>query len=308
MADPLNRRAALRAAVAGLGILTVGCAGNHSSTTGSTTAATPDTHERLSALEKQLSGRLGVCAVDTGSPAGVRYRADERFLLCSTGKTLTVAAVLQQRARQPGLHDRLIRYGPADVLAWAPVTSEHVDSGMTVDALCDAAMTVSDNTAANLLVGLIGGPAAVTAYARSLGDTVSRIDRLEPDLNVTTPGDIRDTSTPAQMATNLRTLVLGDALPAAARERFVSLLKANTTGDKAVRAGVPRQWVVGDKTGSGAQGEYNDVAIAWPPGRAPVIIAVYTAPNDPHLPEDRARQIVAQAATIAGSALVPAGG
>lgn len=188
------------------------------------------------------------------------------------------------------------------------MTAQHVATGMTVNALCDAAITVSDNTAANLLVGLLGGPPVVTAFARSLGDTVSRVDRLEPDLNVTAPGDIRDTSTPEQMALNLRTLVLGDPLPPEQRTRFADLLTANTTGGKTIRAGLPRQWAVGDKTGSGAQGECNDLAIAWPPGRAPIVIAVYTAPDDPHLPEDRARETIARAASMAASALAPAGG
>ncbi|WP_292975450.1 class A beta-lactamase [Mycobacterium sp.] len=301
----MNRRTALRAGFVGVGALAAGC-NRRGAPTASPTVESQ--HDALAALEKQLPGRLGVCALDTGSPASLRYRADERFLMCSTAKTLSVAAVLQRSAREPGLLDRLIRYDQADVLEWAPVTSKHVDTGMTVEALCDAAITVSDNTAANLLVRLLGGPPAVTTFARSLGDNVTRVDRLEPDLNVTAPGDIRDTSTPGQMALNLRTLVLGDPLPPAPRTRFADLLKANTTGGKAIRAGLPRQWVVGDKTGSGAQGESNDLAIAWPPGRAPIVVAVYTAPDDPRVPADRARQIIARAATIAASALAPAGG
>lgn len=218
-------------------------------------------------------------ALDTGSGATVGHRADERFLMCSTAKTLAVAAVLRQNERRPGLVDQVVRYGQADVLEWAPVTAKHVDTGMTVGALCDAAITVSDNTAANLLVGLLGGPPAVTEFARSLGDSITSVDRLEPDLNVTSPGDRRDTSTPAQMAQNLRGLSLGDGQHADARDRLVALLKANTTGGQCIRAGLPQNWVVGDKTGSGAQGESNDIAIVWPPGRPPLAIAVYTDPT-----------------------------
>ena len=240
-------------------------------------------------------------ALDTGSQATVGYRADERFLMCSTAKTLTVAAVLRQR---PTMLDQVVRYTRSDLLEWAPVTSKHVDTGMTVDALCDAAITVSDNTAANLLVRLLGGPPAVTAFARSLGDTVTRVDRLEPDLNVTTPGDPRDTSTPAQMAQDLRALALGDALPPGMRERFTALLKANTTGGQCIRAGLPQGWVVGDKTGSGSQGESNDIAVAWPPGRAPLVVAIYTSPGDSHLPTERAHHVIAQAASVAAAALV----
>ncbi|WIM87174.1 class A beta-lactamase [Candidatus Mycobacterium wuenschmannii] len=267
----MNRRSALRAGLMGAGVLAVGC--THHDPAPSPPA--PD----FTALETQLSGRLGVFALDTGSGATVGHRADERFLMCSTAKTLAVAAVLRQNERRPGLVDQVVRYGQADVLEWAPVTAKHVDTGMTVGALCDAAITVSDNTAANLLVGLLGGPPAVTEFARSLGDSITSVDRLEPDLNVTSPGDRRDTSTPAQMAQNLRGLSLGDGQHADARDRLVALLKANTTGGQCIRAGLPQNWVVGDKTGSGAQGESNDIAIVWPPGRPPLAIAVYTDPT-----------------------------
>ncbi|MCV7229368.1 class A beta-lactamase [Mycolicibacterium komossense] len=297
----LTRRSALHA---GLTALTAVAAGS-ALPRAQAAPASPDPHHQLAAVEQKLRGRLGVYAVDTASGASVGYRADERFLLCSTGKALTVAAILQRSEADPGLLDLVIAYGPADVLAYAPVTSLHVDQGMTVAALCDAAITVSDNTAANLLVALLGGPAAVTAFARSLGDNVTRIDRIEPDLNVAAPGDLRDTSTPAQMANNLRTLALGDALAPGPRDTLVGLLKANTTGDNTIRAGVPHGWVVGDKTGSGAQGESNDIAVVWPPDRAPLVIAVYTAPADPHPATEQSHAIIAQAAGIAATALVP---
>jgi beta-lactamase class A len=293
----VNRRTALRLGLTSFGALAAGCAQNPTTPTPSA----PD----FAALEKQLPGRLGVFALDTGSRATVGYRSDERFLMCSTAKTLAVAAVLQQSEHRPGLLSQVIRYQQADVLEWAPVTAKHVDTGMTVDALCDAAITVSDNTAANLLVRLLGGPASVTAFARSLGDTITRADRLEPDLNVTSPGDLRDTSTPAQMAADLRALALGDVLQPGTRERLTQLLKANTTGVQCIRAGLPQHWVVGDKTGSGAQGESNDVAVAWPPGRAPLVLAIYTSPDDPHVPADQAKRVIARAAGIAASALVP---
>jgi beta-lactamase class A len=293
----LSRRAALQAGVLALTAVAAGCA---------TRVAFADTVSDFAAVERRLNGRLGVYALDTGSGASVGYRADERFLLCSTGKALTVAAVLQRSEGDPALLDRVITYSQADVLVYAPVTSLHVADGMTVAALCEAAINVSDNTAANLLVGLLGGPPAVTAFARSLGDNVTRVDRIEPDLNVTSPGDFRDTSTSAQMATNLHTLVLGDALAPGPRDQLAGLLKANTTGDKSIRAGVPRDWVVGDKTGSGAQGESNDIAVVWPPNRAPLVIAVYTSPSDPHIAKDQSYAVIAQAAKIAVEALLPA--
>jgi len=269
----------------------------------STASTGADARQALAAVEARMPGRLGVYALDTATGATVAYRADDRFLLCSTGKTLTVAAVLRAGAQDRSLLDRVIRYGPDDVLAWAPETSKHVDAGMTVDALCAAAITVSDNTAANLLVKLMGGPAAITQFARSLGDDITRIDRVEPDLNVTSPGDLRDTSTPARMAENLRVLTLEDALPPEARMHLTDLLVANTTGGQAIRAGLPSGWKVGDKTGSGAQGESNDIAVAWPPGRAPLVISVYTSPTDPKLPAEQAHQVIAEATSIAVQAL-----
>jgi beta-lactamase class A len=293
----MNRRTLLGMGVAGLGVVAVGHTVAH--------AQGPAAYDSLTQLERRMQGRLGVYALDTATGASLRYRADERFLLCSTGKTLTVAAVLRQSEVEPGLLDRVIHYGPSDVLSYAPVTSQHVTEGMTVAALCDAAITVSDNTAANLLVEMIGGPAAVTAFARTLGDDVTRIDRLEPDLNVTTPGDPRDTSTPEQMAKNLQTLVLGDALSDVSRQRLTDLLEANTTGDQTIRAGLPGDWTVGDKTGSGAQGENNDLAVAWPPSAKPLIIAVYTSPRDPGIAVDESHRVIAEAARIAAAALTP---
>jgi beta-lactamase class A len=299
----VSRRSILGVGLAGIATLAVGC----STTETATSAQTVDPRlvaagDDLARAEQRFAGRLGVHAVDTGSGARVTHRGDERFLMCSTGKVLTVAGIQRMAAVQADLLDRRVHYGASDVLEWAPTTSTHVRDGMTVAQLCDAAITVSDNTAANLLVGLLGGPAAVTAFARSLGDEITRVDRLEPDLNVTSPGDTRDTSTPAQMASNLRSLLLGSALPAQGRDRLTDLMRRNTTGAQAIRAGVPSDWTVADKTGTGAQGEHNDVAVVWPPGRAPIVVAVYTAPDDHANPSGQA--IIAEATRIATSTLV----
>jgi beta-lactamase class A len=304
----VSRRAVLGAAVAGFSVaaLTAGCATPRTSQPASTRAPAVDpalqsAGDDLARVERRFAGRLGVCVVDTGSDARVSHREDERFLLCSTGKTLTVAAIQRMAAGQPDLLDRTVRYDASDVLEWAPTTSHHVADGMTVAELCEAAITVSDNTAANLLVGLLGGPAAVTAFARSLGDQFTRVDRLEPDLNVSSPADLRDTSSPAQMATDLRDLLLGSALPSAGRDRLTDWMLHNTTGARAIRAGIPADWAVADKTGTGAQGEHNDVAVVWPPGRAPWVIAVYAAPDDHANPSTQ--DVIADAARIAVSAL-----
>jgi beta-lactamase class A len=294
----------------GLSAVLVGCAPDRTPaaapppSTTTVPARVVSAEAALAALETKFGGRLGVYAVDTGDGTAVRHRADERFLMCSTHKALAVSAILRLSARQPGLLDRVIHYDRSKLLSYAPVTSQHVADGMTVSELCQAALTVSDNTAANLLVELLGGPTAMTAFVRTLGDPITRMDRLEPDLNVTAPGDERDTSTPAAMATDLRALALGNGLDPAGRDLLVGWMKACATGGKLIRAGLPVGWQVGDKTGSGAQGEVDDLAVVWPPGRAPLLIAVYTSPNDRASTTGSAT--VASAAAIVAAALSPA--
>jgi len=233
---------------------------------------------RLAALERQHGGRLGVAILDTGNGRRIAHRADERFLMCSTFKLLAVAAVLARVDRGTERLDRRIVFGKEAVLAYAPVTSHRVGApGMTVAELCQAAITVSDNTAANLLLASLGGPAAMTAYVRSLGDAVTRLDRIEPELNIASPGDLRDTTTPSAMLADLHTLLLGNALSAASREQLAAWLRATSTGTEQLRAGLPAGWQAGDKTGSGAQRETNDVAIIWPPQRKPLLVTAYYA-------------------------------
>jgi beta-lactamase class A len=239
--------------------------------------------QALRDLERKSGGRLGVAVIDTGSGTTLLHRADERFPMCSTFKVLAAAAVLARVDRKSEQLDRHIPFSKADLLEYAPVTTARVNEGrMTVAELCDAAITVSDNTAANLLLRTLGGPAGLTAYVRSLHDTVTRLDRDEPTLNTAIPGDPRDTTTPAAMAGNLRTLLLGTALSAASRDRLIGWLVANKTGDARLRAGLPKGWRVGDKTGTGGRGTTNDIAIVWPSGRAPILVAVYlTATSAP---------------------------
>jgi beta-lactamase class A len=170
---------------------------------------------------------------------------------------------------------RRIAVRQQDLVPWAPFGETRVGHDASVEELCAAAMTQSDNVAANLLLATIGGPAGVGAFARTLGDARTRLDRPEVELNAAIPGDPRDTTTPLAMLGNLHALLLGDALPDAARERLLGWLRANTTGDKRLRAGLPADWRVGDKTGSGEHGTTNDIAILWPPGRAPLLVCAY---------------------------------
>lgn len=230
----------------------------------------------FAALEAQHGGHLGVAALDTGSGKRLVHRADERFAMCSTFKLLAAAAVLRKVDRGAEKLTRLIAYSKADLLPYAPVTRAHVGEGhMPLGALCEAAMTWSDNTAANLLVTALGGPGAVTRYARELGDPVTRLDRIEPALNDVKPGDIRDTTTAAAMLADMQKVVLDEALSKASRAVLTEWLLKSRTGKARLRAGLPQHWKVGDKTGSSGGGQTNDIAVAWPPGRAPVAITAY---------------------------------
>jgi beta-lactamase class A len=226
----------------------------------------------LAGIEHRYHARLGVYAVDTGTGRTVAYRADERFAYASTAKALT-AGLLLRRATDAQL-DQVVHYRRSDVLDWAPVTSKHVRTGMRLRDVIAAALRYSDNTAANLVTARLGGPHAVQAALRGLGDPATNVDRTEPALNEAAPGDARDTSTPRVLGTDLRRFVLGDALPGGRRTLLTGWLVTNTTGGPYIRAGVPAGWKVGDKTGNGGYGTRNDIAVAWPPGRAPIGIAV----------------------------------
>lgn len=217
---------------------------------------------------------MAVLDVATGRRLG--YRADERFPMCSTFKWLLVAQALARVDRGQERLERRVPYGPGDLLEYAPVTREHVSEGaMSVSALCAAAICYSDNTAANLLLPTVGGPAGLTAYLRSIGDPTTRLDRMEPELNTAVPGDPRDTTTPTAMLANLCRVPLGRELTDASRERLLGWLIGNTTGAAKLRAGLPGDWRVGDKTGMGLNGATNDVAIVWPAREAPLLVAAY---------------------------------
>jgi beta-lactamase class A len=245
------------------------------------TGAGRDPASQMAALERQHGGRLGVAILDTASGRRVAYRGSERFLMCSTFKVLAVAAVLARVDRGQEQLERRIVFGRDVLLGHAPITRLHTGApGLTVDALCAAALNVSDNTAANLLLAELGGPPAVTAFVRGLGDQVTRLDRNEPDVNVTTPGDLRDTTTPDAAVDTLHKLLLGDVLQPASRARLLAWMRGCLTGTDKLRAGLPEGWSAGDKTGAGAQGESNDVAILFPPAGAPLLVAAYYVAPD----------------------------
>jgi beta-lactamase class A len=231
---------------------------------------------QLQELERAFGGRLGVFAWDTGSGAPLRYRADERFAFCSTFKVIAASGILAKSVQVPGLLQQRIQYQQSELVMYSPITEKHVAGGMTIAELCAAAIQYSDNTAGNLLIKMLGGPEGVTTFARSIGDKEFRLDRWETELNTAIPGDLRDTSTPEAMGGSLHRLVLGEALPPEQRAQLRDWLCGNTTGAERIKAGMPAGWKIGDKTGSGDYGTANDIAVLWPPQRAPVVVAIYT--------------------------------
>ena len=235
-----------------------------------------DAANRLAGIEASAGGRLGVFVRDTGTGSILAHRADERFPMCSTFKLLAAAAALKRVDEGQERLDRKIAFGPGDLLEYAPVSKTHVaEGGMTLAEACAAAIDWSDNTAANLILRAIGGPSGFTRFVRSLGDEVTRLDRDEPSLNESTPGDERDTTSPRAMAKDMQKVLLGDALSETSRRQLEAWLIADKVGDKRLRAGLKPSWRIGDKTGSGDHGTANTIAIIRPPGAAPIIAAVY---------------------------------
>jgi beta-lactamase class A len=217
--------------------------------------------------------------------------------MCSTFKFLAAAAVLKRVDEKQERLDRFVSYDAKDILEYAPVTKAHLkEGGMALGVLCQAAIEQSDNTAGNLLLDAIGGPAGVTNFARSLGDQVTRLDRKEPDLNSAIPGDDRDTTAPESMLTDMARILTGDALSRSSRSQLEDWLQRNKTGADMIRAGVPTNWIIGDKTGRGANGATNDIAIIRPPDRAPVLLAIYSV-GSTATANDRAA-IVAETARV----------
>jgi beta-lactamase class A len=259
--------------------------------------------ESLAKLEKDCDGRLGVALVDTASGEQTGYRADERFAMCSTFKKLLAAAVLHRvDAGIENLNQTVAL--PTHFLPISPVTQAHAGSKMSIHDLCTAAVSRSDNTAANLLLALIGGPSRITRFARSLGDQVTRLDRIEMTLNEALPGDPRDTTSPAAMVADWRKLLLGNRLLPSSRRQLRDWLIENQTGGDRLRADLAQDWVVGDKTGTNGENTTNDVAILWPPDQSPVLIAAYLTA----CPETDAKRnaVLAEVGRLIAKSLEPA--
>ncbi|WP_314615165.1 class A beta-lactamase [Streptomyces stackebrandtii] len=304
----VSRRSALAVLAGAAAALPLsGCSGSPDGASPTTSGPTPpaskpsaprpsvSTARAFGDLERQFDATLGVYAIDTGSGRTVTHRPDERFAYASTCKALLAGAILDRNTLRQ--LDRLVRYGRDELVSNSPITERHLATGLTLRELCDAAVRYSDNAAANLLFRELGGPRGLQDALRALGDDVTRCDRYEVALSDAVPGDLRDTSTPRALATDLRAYVLGTALPADKRAVLTDWLKRNTTGDHTIRAGTPDGWQVGDKTGSGGYGTRNDIAVIWPPGAAPIALAVLSRRDTEGAERDDA--LIARATEVA---------
>ncbi len=252
--------------------------------------------QQLATLESSFGGKIGISAVDTGTKQKIQYRGKERFPFCSTFKLMGVSAVLKKSMSNKELLQDKITYTKQDIVPYSPMTEKHITDGMTVAELCKAAITLSDDTAINLLMKKIGGLDSVNHFARSIGDKEFHLDRWEVDLNTAIPGDKRDTTTPIAMQQSLQKVALGNALAKPQQMQLQEWLKANTTGEHRIRASVPQGWVVGDKTGTGDYGTANDIAVIWPAKCDPIVMTIYVTQNKKDAaPVD---EVIAKATTI----------
>ena len=258
----------------------------------------------FAALEKASGGRLGVTVLDTGSVRRIAgHRQDERFPMCSTFKSMLVAHVLSLADAGRVSLDTRVPIAEKDLLSYAPVARRHVGKDLSVRDLCRGTLTTSDNTAANLLLGVNGGPSALTAFLRAQGDTVTRNDRYEPDMNRFAKGDPRDTTSPAAMATSLARFAVGDGLSEKSRLQLADWLIDNQTGDACLRAGLGKRWRVGDKTGSNGEDTRNDIAVLWPrAGGAPWVVTAYL--QGASVDDDQRAAVLARVGALA-DAMIP---
>lgn len=238
--------------------------------------------QQLVSLEKASQGRLGVALINSADNTIITYRGNERFPMASTSKVMAVAALLKQSEKSAHLLNKNIRINKADLVSYSPIVEKHLATGMTLSQLSAATLQYSDNTAMNVILDYLGGPTKVTQFARTINDKTYRLDRKEPELNSAIPSDPRDTTSPLAMAKSLQALTLGDALNKPQRKQLIAWLTGNTTGKQSIKAGLPTNWLIGDKTGSGAYGSTNDIAIIWPENHAPLILVIYFTQQEQH--------------------------
>ncbi len=251
-------------------------------------------NSEFSQLENDYDVKLGVYALDTETGKEIIYRADDRFAYCSTFKALVAGAVLKQDSLEE--LNQVVKYSKEDIVYYSPITEDNVDKGMTIEEICKAALRFSDNTAANLLLNHIGGISGFKLALNQLGDNVTQPVRIEPELNEAIPGDIKDTSTPRQLAIDLQAYTIGNILTDDKKKILIDWMAGNTTGDTLIRAGAPEGWVVADKSGTGPYGIRNDIAVVMPPNKKPIIIAILSTHHIKEAKHDD--KLIAQAAKI----------
>ncbi len=244
-------------------------------------------NKEFTQLENTFNGKLGIYAVNTENNMTFQNRANEYFPFQSTVKVVIVADILKKSMTDSHLLQEKIYYPHQKLYYWSPITEKHVAEGITVEELCKAAIMYSDNTAANLLIAKLGGPQAVTDFAHAIGNKIFQLNHIETLLN-SVGGVQDDSSTPKEMALTLQKLTLGSVLAAPQRNLLVTWMKGNTTGDKRIRAGVPKGWIVADKTGSGDYGVTNDIAVIWPAHCAPLVITIYYVSGKQDAPKQEA--------------------
>lgn len=282
--DGITRRGFL----AGGAVLAAGCAHAHAD-------------DVFAASENRLGGRIGFSALDTHSGRRIRWRADERFAMCSTFKVALAAAVLARIDRRDLPPDRILNFDPTNLLGASRASAQHPDGRISVIEACEGVITVSDNTAANALLDLMGGPTAMTEFFRSLGDQVTRLDRYEMELNSNVERDARDTTTPDAMLQTLQELLLGNVLGDASRAQLTEWMVNEHNGRSRTRAGLPASWRLANKPGTSANGAVNDIAVAWPPRGQPILLATYT--NAPRAKTAESEAVIAQVAALAAQEL-----
>lgn len=238
--------------------------------------------EKLAQLEASSNGKIGVSAFNMGNSSTIQYREKEPFHFQSTFKAMLAAAILKERMKNPHLLQQKLTYTKKDIVFWSPITKQHLlntTGEMSIFDLCAAAIMYSDNAATNLLVKKLGGPKAMNGFMHSIGNNVFRLDNWEPELN-SNPDNLQDTSTAEATTKSLQDLAFGKVLSSSQRQQLINWMKGNTTGNNRIRAGVPKDWVVADKTGSGEYGITNDIGIIMPPHCAPIIVSLYFTQNN----------------------------
>jgi beta-lactamase class A len=256
----------------------------------------PPIEDRIAALERRHNAYIGVFAVDLVGGRSISHRGQEAFAMCSTFKGYAAARVLQMVEQGQLALDQQVFVDPTAIVANSPRTAPRAGGSMALDELCQAALQVSDNTAGNLLLKAIGGPAAITGFARSIGDSSSRLDRWETELNSAVPGDRRDTSTPEALGGGYRDLLTGDVLAPPQRQQLEAWMRANETSS--MRAGLPQGWTTADKTGSGDYGSTNDVGIAYGPVGQRVLLALMTRSQVSDSKAQNLRPLIGELSTV----------